>query len=40
MIIYFDSSINKWVAKFSGIEAVDASIVKACDILYRMRKER
>jgi hypothetical protein len=37
MIIFFDTSIRKWVVSDFGLEAVDVDLFKARDILLQMR---
>jgi hypothetical protein len=39
MIIFFDTSIRKWVVSAFGLEAVDVDLFKARDILIQMEKE-
>jgi hypothetical protein len=38
MIIFFDTSIRKWVVSDFGLEAVDVDLFKARDILLQMEK--
>jgi len=37
---YKDHELNKWVAYRNGLEAIDASLYKACAILFRMESEQ
>ena len=36
---YKDHALNKWVVTRNGLEAIDASLYKACAILFRMETE-